>query len=70
MNKADLVSPAELANKRATFEAIVDDRWRAARGQHHADPQYRPSIAVQNPEGTRWLDAILIDIAKGLLNQR
>jgi hypothetical protein len=70
LNKADLVSEEILAQRQAAFEQIVDDRWRTARGQHHADPMFRRCVAVQNDDGTRWVDAILVDVAKAMVHER
>lgn len=70
LNKADLVSDEEFAEKRQVFEKIIDNGWKTARGQHHADPIFRRCVAVKNQDGTQWIDSILVDIGTGLVRQR
>jgi signal recognition particle receptor subunit beta len=66
MNKADKVDGVELQRRERVFRGIMEQDWLIAGGSHAIEPRFRPCIAVENDEKTRWVDAILVDVAKGL----
>lgn len=66
MNKMDLVAPDVVVASEATYRAVMRDQWRASRGPHTGEPLFRKSVLVENPDGTKWVDKVLVDLATAL----
>jgi hypothetical protein len=66
MNKADLVNDATLLGNERAYREVMDQHWKLAGGLRASDPLFRKCIAVANKDGERWVNAILVDVAKKL----
>ena len=66
MNKADLVDDARIKECEAAYKEIMDRHWKVAGGPLYGSPAFRRCVAVANEDGTRWVDAILVHVAKRL----
>jgi GTPase SAR1 family protein len=70
MNKIDKVDQATRDAFEARYREIVDRRLIAAKGSKVSAVHFKPSVMVENPEGTRWVDTILVDMAKSLVSEK
>jgi putative ribosome biogenesis GTPase RsgA len=70
LNKADLVSEQELKQCEKAYKQIMGQHWKIAAGPSGGIPAFRKCIAVANDEGTQWVDAILVHVAKKLSEQQ
>ena len=66
MNKADKVDGQHLAEAEKRYRATVNRMSKAARGPHVNEVQFTKSILVENSDGTKWADAIIVNLAKKL----
>jgi GTPase SAR1 family protein len=68
LNKADKVSDDEFREKERRCLELLDENWRAS-PSGAPDPSLLKCISViapDRPDGTRWIDAVLSDIAISL----
>ena len=70
MNKADRVDDAVMATNGERYREIVSRRLGPAKGPKMDDVLFKRSIMVENPEGTKWIDAILVDLAISVTRKR
>ena len=70
MNKIDLVDPQMVDDYEKEYRAIIKRSFRAARGPLLGDVHFKKSIMVENPNGTKLVDAILVDMAQSLTAPR
>ncbi len=63
LNKRDLVDAATITEHEKACKDIVMQHFKAARGPQTHDVVFRQSVMVDNPDGTKWVDAILVDLA-------
>jgi signal recognition particle receptor subunit beta len=66
MNKIDMVKPEVVDKYEEQYRAIMKQSFRAARGSHLSDVHFRRSIMVENADGTKLIDAILVDLAQAI----
>ena len=67
MNKADLVDDTTRERHTQRYREILRRHFQAARGRNMKAPvRIKPCISVENPEGTKFIDAILVDLAQDL----
>jgi GTPase SAR1 family protein len=66
LNKMDLADKQQVDEYEKRYRAIVEDKFRAARGPNLSDVRFRRTIMVENPNGTRSIDGILVDMAQSL----
>jgi signal recognition particle receptor subunit beta len=70
MNKMDLVDAAVVTTNEKRYKEIMSQSFRAAKGPNTDDVVFRRSIMVENPDSTKWVDAILVDLASSLTRKR
>jgi len=70
MNKLDLVDAPQLEAHENRYREVMGDEWRSARGPQTDDPTFRRCVMVENPDGTKWVDAVLVDMATSLKRKR
>jgi len=66
LNKMDLVDKQRVDEHEKRYRAIVKDQFRAARSPALGDVHFRRTIMVENPNGSKSIDAILVDMAQAL----
>ncbi|MFE2124546.1 Rab family GTPase [Rhodococcus aetherivorans] len=68
LNKADLVSESTYAKHETRYRKIMKDSFRVAKGSMQQDVLYKKCIMVENPYGTKFVDAVIFDLAKSLVS--
>jgi hypothetical protein len=66
MNQADKLGPDPIIKREKKFREIVRANFRAARSSRTQEPIFKRCIMVENPDGTKWVDAVLVDLATSL----
>jgi hypothetical protein len=66
MNKADLVDSSRFAAAEKMYKSTLAGNFRAARGPKLVEATLRKCILVENPEGTKWVDSIIFEIARNV----
>jgi energy-coupling factor transporter ATP-binding protein EcfA2 len=70
MNKLDLVDRSVVVEGEKVFKDIVAQHFKAARGRNMDDVVFRATVMVDNPDGTKWVDAVLVDLAIATTRKR
>jgi len=70
MNKMDLVPADAMTTAERAYKQIMAQHWKASRGPHTDEPLFRPAVTVENPDGMKWVDSILVDLATSLTRKR
>ncbi|WP_405070345.1 hypothetical protein OG558_12360 [Kribbella sp. NBC_01510] len=66
MNKIDKLSGAWDSKFERPYRQAFDLHFKAARGPLMPDIKFRQCVMVESSDGTKWVDAVLIDLATGL----
>ena len=66
MNKSDKVSAGVITANKVEYRKILDAELRDARGRILDDIAIMPSILVNNPNGTKAVDAVISHLAREL----
>jgi signal recognition particle receptor subunit beta len=69
MNKMDIAQSGAAQTNEVAYRKVLSEEWRASRGPHSDDPLYRRCIMVENPDGTKWVDRVLVDMATALIRK-
>ena len=67
MNKADKVEASVIETHRKRYREIIDTQLRDARGKMLEDIAILPCVTVNNPNGTKSVDAVISHLAKALV---